>query len=98
MPPTQREVKELIDQLLKKFPECSESKMIWARNREPPFRVLIGTILSQRARDPVTERIAYKLFSKYKTAQQLANAKQKDVETIIRPIGFYRNKAKNIIN
>jgi len=37
------------------------------------------------------------LFSKYKNAKELANAKLKDVEKTIKPIGFYHIKAKRII-
>jgi len=67
------------------------------KKKYTPFRILIGTILSARARDEVTEFIAEELFKKYKNAKQLSKAKQKDVEKIIKPIGFYRNKAKNVI-
>ncbi len=65
--------------------------------RYDPFKILIGTILSARARDEVTEVITEQLFKKYKNAKQLAAAKQRDVEKIIKQIGFYRNKAKHVI-
>ncbi len=63
-----------------------------------PFKVLISTILSARAKDEVTEQISEKLFQKYPTAENLANAKPKEVKKIIRKIGFYNAKTKNIIN
>ena len=63
-----------------------------------PFKVLISTILSARAKDEVTEVIAKELFKKYPTAQKLAKANKKDVIKIIRRIGFYNAKTKNIIN
>jgi len=63
-----------------------------------PWRILIATILSARARDEVTEVISKDLFKVYPNCKALANAKQKDVEKIIKRIGFFRNKAKNIIN
>ncbi len=62
-----------------------------------PFSILIGTILSARTRDENTTKIVKILFSKYKNAKQLANAKLRDVEKIIKPIGFYHVKAKRII-
>lgn len=62
------------------------------------FKVLIATILSQRARDEQTLPIARRLFEKYKTPKQLAYANKKDVERIIKSIGFYHNKASAIIN
>ena len=63
-----------------------------------PFKVLISTILSARAKDEVTEVISKNLFKKYPTAKKLASANKKDVIKIIRKIGFYNNKSKNIIN
>ena len=62
-----------------------------------PFSILIGTILSARAKDESTSRIVKELFKVYKNAKQLANAKIKDVEKIIKSIGFYHVKAKRII-
>ncbi|MEM4246697.1 MAG: endonuclease III [Candidatus Woesearchaeota archaeon] len=62
------------------------------------YKVLISTILSARAKDEVTEVIAADLFKKYPTAERLAKAKRKDVVRIIRRIGFYNNKSKNVIN
>jgi len=63
-----------------------------------PFKVLISTILSARAKDEVTEVVAEKLFEKYDTAEKLARADKKDVIRIIKRIGFYNMKSKNIIN
>ena len=62
-----------------------------------PFSILIGTILSARTKDESTTRIVKDLFKVYKNAKQLANAKVKDVEKIIKSIGFYHVKAKRII-
>jgi len=62
-----------------------------------PLSILIGTILSARTRDENTSAVVKILFSKYKTAQELANAKVSDVEKIIKRTGFYRVKAKRII-
>lgn len=62
-----------------------------------PFKVLISTILSARAKDEVTEVLAEKLFEKYDNAEKLAKAKQKDIIPIIKKIGFYNAKSKNII-
>ena len=61
------------------------------------FRVLIATILSQRARDEQTMMIAEKLFARYKSPKQLAYADEREVRNMIKSIGFYRNKAKSII-
>ncbi len=62
-----------------------------------PFSILIGTILSARTKDETTTKIVKILFSKYKNSRELANAKIKDVEKIIKSIGFYHVKSKRII-
>ncbi|HET6516910.1 MAG TPA: endonuclease III [Nitrosopumilaceae archaeon] len=62
-----------------------------------PFSILIGTILSARTKDENTTKVVKKLFSRYKTVKALANAKVKDVEKIIKSIGFYHVKARRIV-
>jgi endonuclease-3 len=62
-----------------------------------PFSILIGTILSARSKDETTARVVKELFSKYKNPKQLANAKIKDIEKIIKSIGFFHVKSKRII-
>lgn len=68
----------------------------WFLVRGDPFRVLITTLLSQRTRDENTDLASRQLFSKFKNAEQLANANVRDIEKLIRPSGFYRVKAKRI--
>ncbi|MFB5630854.1 MAG: endonuclease III domain-containing protein [Nitrosopumilaceae archaeon] len=63
-----------------------------------PFSILIGTILSARTRDENTTKVVKKLFLKYKSARALSKARIKDVEKIIKSIGFYHVKAKRIID
>ena len=62
-----------------------------------PFSILIGTILSARTKDESTAKVSKELFKKYKTAKQLGGAKIKDIEKIIKSIGFYHVKARRII-
>ena len=62
-----------------------------------PFSILIGTILSARTKDESTTKVIKVLFSKYKNPRDLAQAKVKEVEKIIKSIGFYHVKSKRII-
>ena len=62
-----------------------------------PFSILIGTILSARTKDETTTKTVKALFLKYKNPEDLANAKIKDVEKIIKSIGFFHVKSKRII-
>lgn len=63
-----------------------------------PFELLIAVILSAQCTDARVNMTTPALFKKYPTPEELANAKQSDVERIIRSCGFFRMKAKNIIN
>lgn len=62
-----------------------------------PFKVLISTIMSARAKDEVTEVLAENLFKKYPDARSLMRAKPSDVKKIIRKIGFFNAKTKSIM-
>ena len=63
-----------------------------------PFSILIGTILSARTRDENTAKVVKKLFAVYKNAKELSGARVRDVERIIKSIGFYHVKARRIID
>jgi endonuclease-3 len=69
----------------------------WSARKVDPFKVLIGTILSARSRDEMTDKIAAILFARYPDAKALAGARRRDVEKILQPIGFYRTKAGYVI-
>ena len=62
-----------------------------------PFELLIATILSAQATDVSVNAATPKLFEKYPTPAKLAKATPEEVEPLIRTIGLYRNKAKNIV-
>ncbi|HTW56176.1 MAG TPA: endonuclease III [Thermoplasmata archaeon] len=63
---------------------------------EDPFQVLIGTILSQRTRDEQTDVASARLFARFPDAPSLAAAPVDALETLIRPVGFYRTKSRII--
>ena len=82
---------------LKEMEKYGRKMRLAAEEWNSPWEILIATILSARTRDEKTIPIAEKLFKKYKNASQLSNAKISEVEKIIRPINFYKNKSKNIV-
>ena len=63
---------------------------------EDPFKVLIGTILSQRTRDEMTEIASRALFARYDTVEALARARVDRIQRLIKPVGFYRQKARKL--
>jgi endonuclease III len=62
------------------------------------FQLLISVILSAQTTDVRVNMTTPRLFAKYPTPEKLARAPQSDVEEIIKSTGFFRTKARNIIN
>ena len=60
---------------------------------EDPYRILVATILSARTRDEVTSKAAARLFKKAPNLKSLSSLSEKEVEKLINPVGFFRNKA-----
>jgi endonuclease-3 len=65
---------------------------------ESPLQILVATILSAQCTDEKVNQITPSLFRKYPDANDFAQADQKKLEEEIRPTGFFRNKARSIIN
>ena len=83
-----------IIELLEK--EHSDAKI--ALQYRNPLELLIATILSAQATDEQINSITPRLFKKYKTPEDYANADLNELEQDIRSSGFYHNKAKNLKN
>ncbi|OGD44463.1 hypothetical protein A3K69_00160 [Candidatus Bathyarchaeota archaeon RBG_16_57_9] len=66
-------------------------------SNEDPFRTLIGCILSQRTREGNAERAVRSLFDAASTPGEVLGLDQDRLEALIRPSGFYRQKARHII-
>ncbi len=64
---------------------------------EDAWQLLIATILSAQSLDDTVNRVTPVLFERYPTPEALAAARPEDVEKIIYPTGFYRQKTKAII-
>lgn len=66
-------------------------------NHDNTFQLLVAVVLSAQTTDVSVNRVTKRLFERYPTPKLLAQASREDVEMIIRTIGLYRNKARNII-
>ena len=66
-------------------------------NYDSIFHLLIAVMLSAQTTDISVNKVTPKLFEKYPTPLDLMNADISEVENLIRAIGLYKNKAKNII-
>jgi endonuclease-3 len=65
---------------------------------ENPFQLLIATILSAQTTDRSVNLVTPELFRRYPTAADLAAADPAEVETLIKPTGFFRLKTRRIIS
>jgi len=63
-----------------------------------PFELLIATILAAQSTDVRVNIVTKSLFRKYPDAHAFANASQVEMETAVKQTGFFRNKAKAVIN
>lgn len=63
-----------------------------------PLESLIATILSAQCTDERVNMVTEKLFKKYRRPEDYLKVKQEELEEDIRSTGFYKNKAKTIIN
>jgi endonuclease III len=66
-------------------------------NFENAFQLLIATVLSAQTTDVRVNLTAPSLFAKYPTPEDLAAANPEDVETILKPTGFFRAKTKSVM-
>ena len=68
-----------------------------AETARDPYRVLTGCILSLRTQDRVTAAAAARLFAIAPDARSLSTASISEVRRAIYPVGFYRTKAKRLV-
>lgn len=82
---------------LEELKRLSSAMRLAAESWDKPWKTLISTILSARTRDEKTIPISTELFKNYANINNLAKARLKDVQKIIKPINFYKTKSKNVI-
>ena len=63
---------------------------------ETPFQMVVAVMLSAQYTDERVNKTTPQLFEKYGTPEAISKMKLSELEKIIHPCGFYKNKAKNI--
>jgi endonuclease-3 len=63
---------------------------------EDPFQILIATILSARTQDATTHAASTRLFRRARTPRSMARLPVREIEKLIYPVSFYRNKARHV--
>lgn len=82
---------EIYDLLGREYPRAAI-----ALKYDSAFQLLVAVILSAQTTDVGVNKVTPVLFAAYPDAESLASADPADIERIIHPTGFFRNKTKNI--
>ena len=93
--PSPQVVNRVLGKLAKKIGrlELPAVEKISESQQEDPFQILISALLSARTQDATTLAASTRLFARAKTPQALAKLRVKEIEKLIYPVSFYRNKA-----
>jgi len=86
------DVREVILRLEKLYPNACI-----ALDFSNPLELLVATILSAQSTDVGVNKVTPELFKRYKSVGDYADADVAELESLIKPTGFYHNKAKNIM-
>jgi endonuclease-3 len=89
---TELRVREIIIELSKAYPDAKVSL-----DFSSPHQLLVATILSAQCTDLKVNQVTPVLFSKYASPRDFADADQRDLEQDIHSCGFFRQKARSII-
>lgn len=92
--PAVKNIEKIIEILGQEYPDAISTSL----NFKNAFQLLISTILAAQCTDKLVNRITKDLFKKYRTPYDFASADLLELQEDIRPTGFFRNKAKNIIS
>lgn len=90
--PTTREAEQLLDRLEQIYPEAE-----CALRHDSAWQLLVATILSAQCTDKRVNEVTAELFRRYPTPKEMMAAELDEVEALVRPTGFYRNKARHLI-
>jgi endonuclease III len=76
--------------------ELPAVEKISGEQAEEPFQILIATLLSARTQDATTHAASTRLFKRARTPQAMATLTVAEIERLIYPVSFYRNKARHV--
>lgn len=86
-----KDVNNLIKILKNTYPEAKCSL-----DFNTPFQLVVAVMLSAQCTDERVNKVTPSLFDRCKSIEDFANIDINELENIIHPCGFYKNKAKNI--
>ena len=88
---TKQKAKEIVEILKNTYPDATCSL-----DFSTPFEAVVAVVLSAQCTDERVNKTTPALFKRCKTIQDFVNIDIKELEELIHPCGFYRNKAANI--
>ena len=88
---TKKDGKKIVELLRKAYPEAKCSL-----DYTTPFEIVVAVMLSAQCTDERVNKTTPILFNRCKTLEDYINIDISELENIIYPCGFYKNKAKNI--
>ena len=88
---TKQKAKEIVQILKNTYPDATCSL-----NFSTPFEAVVAVVLSAQCTDERVNKTTPSLFAKCKTVQDFVDIDIKELENLIHPCGFYKNKAANI--
>jgi endonuclease III len=86
---------EVVRRLEREYP--GSARDLCALVHDSPYQLLAATILSAQCTDEMVNKVTPALFDRYPTPGDLAEANPAEVEEMIRPTGFFRQKTKSLI-
>jgi endonuclease-3 len=87
--------RETVARLAAEYP--GTAKELCALRHDNPFQLLVATILSAQTTDERVNQVTPALFARYPSPADLAAADPEEVEDLIKPTGFFRNKTRSLI-
>jgi endonuclease-3 len=87
----EKKTNEVIARLKDEYPEADTTL-----DYETPYELLVATVLSAQCTDERVNSVTPDLFEEYPTPEAMAEAKQEEIEELVRPTGFYRRKARHL--
>lgn len=88
---SKKQAEEIVKILIKEY----EGKEV-GLHFSTPFELVVALILAAQCTDKRVNEVTPILFSKYPTIEDLKNADIEDIKKIVKPCGFYNNKAHSI--
>ncbi len=85
----------VVERLEREYPGSAGD--LCALVHDSPYQLLVATILSAQCTDEMVNKVTPALFARYPTPADLADAEPEEVEGLIRPTGFFRQKTKSLL-